>query len=129
MPERVAGDRHVPAEELRQPLRDGPQAEAVLDLAVGPAEVAREDDPRAVGEQVVDGRDGGADARVVGDLAVLERDVEVDADEDALAGDVDVADGQLVHGRSLRCRRQAAVPARRGASRRRARRRSAQRQL
>ena len=39
-----------------------------------------------------------ADARVVGDLAVRQRDVEVDADEDALAGDVDVADGELVHG-------------------------------
>ena len=37
-------------------------------------------------------RQGRADARVVGDLAVLERDVQVGADEDALAGDVRVAD-------------------------------------
>ena len=50
----------------------------------------------------------GADARVVGDLAVRERDVEVDADEDALARDVGVADGELVHDggrRSVRRRR------------------------
>jgi hypothetical protein len=34
-----------------------------------------------------------ADRRVVGDRAVLERDVEVDADEDAPVGDVDVVEG------------------------------------
>ena len=44
-----------------------------------------------------DRRDRRADARVVGDLAVGERDVEVDADEDAFAGDVRVADRELVH--------------------------------
>ena len=57
-PQRVAGHRHVAAEQLRQALRDRPQAEAVLDLAVGPAEVAGEDDPGALGEQGADGRDG-----------------------------------------------------------------------
>ena len=98
--ERVAGDRHVAAEELRQALGDRPQAEAVLDLAIGPAEVAREDHPRPVGQEVVDRRDRGTDARIVGDLAVLQRDVEVDANEDALPGDVDVADVSLSMGRS-----------------------------
>ena len=68
-----------------QALGDRPEPEAVLDLAVGPAEMAGQDDPRALAEQVADRRDRGADARIVGDLAVLERDVEVDADEDALA--------------------------------------------
>ena len=95
--ERVAGHRHVPPEELAQPLADRPQAEPVLDLAVGPAEVAREDDPRAVGEEGRDRRQGGPDPRVVGDLAVGERDVEVDAHEDALARGVEVADRQLFH--------------------------------
>ncbi len=38
-----------------------------------------------------------ADARVVGDDAVFERDVEVDADEDALAVEVEIVDGELVH--------------------------------
>ena len=38
-----------------------------------------------------------ADARVVGDPAVLQRDVEVDAHEDALARGVQVLDGALVH--------------------------------
>ncbi len=48
-------------------------------------------------EQGVDGRDRSADARVVGDPAVGQRDVEIDANEDALAGDVRVADRELVH--------------------------------
>ena len=96
--ERVAGDRHVPAEELAQPLPDRAQAEPVLDLAVGPAEVAREDHPRPAVEQGHDRRQGGPDPGVVGDLAVGEGDVEVDADEDPLPGGIEVADGQLVHG-------------------------------
>ena len=40
------------AEQLRQALGDRPQAEASCDLAVGPAEVAGEDDARALVEQV-----------------------------------------------------------------------------
>ena len=50
-PERVAGDRHVAPQELGQALADRPQAEAVLDLAVGPPEVAGEDDRRARAEE------------------------------------------------------------------------------
>ena len=45
-PERVAGHRHVPAQQLGQALADRPQPEAVGDLAVRPAEVAGQDDPR-----------------------------------------------------------------------------------
>ena len=57
----------------------------------------------------------GADARVVRDLAVLERDVEVDPHEDALARGVDVADRELVHAASVdapaRCRHGQRAPA------------------
>ena len=58
-------------------------------------------------------------ARVVGDLAVRERDVEVDADEDALAGDVRVADGELVHRSAAQAAtgRRAATKATRSATR------------
>jgi len=95
---RVAGHGNGLAKELAQPRAHGSEPEAVADLAVRTAEVAREDDARALRLKVADRRDRGADARVVGDLAVLERDVEVDAEEDALARGVQVADGQLVHG-------------------------------
>ena len=42
--QRVAGDRHVPPHQLAEALPDRPQPETVLDLAVGAAEVAGEDD-------------------------------------------------------------------------------------
>ena len=50
--------------------------------------------------EVRDGGHRGPDARVVLDLAVLDGHVEVDADQDALALRVEVADGELVHGGS-----------------------------
>ena len=48
---------------------------------------------RAAVEQQLERRQRGADPRVVGDAPVLERHVEVGADEDALPRDVGVADG------------------------------------
>ncbi len=39
-----------------------------------------------------DGREGGLDARGVGDRAVLQRHVEVGADEDARAGELETID-------------------------------------
>ena len=53
-------------------------------------------------EQQPERRQRRADARVVRDAAVLERDVEVGADEDALAGDVGGLDGpRQPHARSF----------------------------
>ncbi len=116
-PERVAGDRHVPPHELGQDLADRPEAEPVLDLAVRPAEVAGEDHRRPGVEERDDGRDRGTDARVVGDPAVGQRDVEVDADEDPFAGDVRVADRELVHRGQAVTGRRAATNAMRSATR------------
>jgi hypothetical protein len=49
-------------------------------------------------EQEPERRQRGADARVVGNPPVVERHVEVDADEDALPGDVRVANrARAVH--------------------------------
>ena len=96
--ERVAGDRDGLAQQLAEALADRAEPEAVADLAVGAAEVAGEDHAGALRLEVADRRERRADARVVGDPAVLERDVEVDADEDALARGVQVPDGELVHG-------------------------------
>ena len=60
-------------------------------LALRPPEVRAEDELRRVAlEQELERRQRRADPRVVGDAAVLERHVEVDADEDALARDVGV---------------------------------------
>ncbi len=113
-PERVPRHRDVATQQFGEALADGPQAQAVGHLAVRPAEVARQDHPGTLLDEQQDGRDRGPDPRVIGDLAVGQRDVEVDADEDAFAGDVGVADGELVHGVPAAVRR----PRRAGAPRR-----------
>ena len=58
----------------------------------GPAEVRADDHlGRVALEEQLEGRQRGPDPRVVGDLAILERDVQVGADEHALPGDLRVA--------------------------------------
>ena len=59
-----------------------------------------EDDLGLVAECVDDGGQGGHDAGVVGDGRAVfgERHVEIDANEDPLVGQFDVADGELGHG-------------------------------
>ena len=79
-------------QELAQPLLDRLQGERGVG-PLGAAEMRHEHDlAGAAVEQEPDRRQRGPDARVVGDAPVLERDVEVDADERALAGDVGALD-------------------------------------
>ena len=57
------------------------------------------DDLRFVAQRVLDGRKGLADAGVVENGAFGgQRNVEVDADKDALVGEIEIADGKLRHG-------------------------------
>ena len=90
-------------QELSQPRRDGRHRvlPAVL-LRLRPAEVradAQLGDPAL--EQQLEGRQRGTDARVVGDAAVLERDVEVGADQHCLPRDLGVANrARRPHGSS-----------------------------
>jgi hypothetical protein len=80
-------ERDVDAQQLARALRHRLQAE--LRLAVlRPAEVRGEDEPGPALAQRLQRRKRGADAGVVGDRAVLERDVEVDPDEDAFPAEV-----------------------------------------
>ena len=81
-------------------LGDRGEGELLDDAAIGTAEVRGEDDRGgALLEAVLDGGEGADDARRVGDdggvLLVLGH-VEVDADEDALARNVDVLELLLV---------------------------------
>jgi hypothetical protein len=94
-------------EELAEAIDDGAKAHGGDDLALGTSEVRAEDDSGLAAEGVLDGGDGLANARVVGDARVAavavgcERHVEVDTDEDALVGEVKIADGQLGHASSF----------------------------
>ena len=85
----------VVREQLAQARRD--RRHRVLRpvlLGLRAAEVRADADlRRAALEQQLQRRQRRADARVVGDRAVLQRDVEVGADQHGLARDVGVADG------------------------------------
>ncbi len=85
-------------EQLAQRLGRRLQAELRIRAALRPAQVAHQDQRGALLQDVLDGGQRGADALVVRDRAVLHRDVEVDAHQDALALEIDVANGLLVHG-------------------------------
>ena len=75
-------------EECAEAVDDGAEAHALDGLAFGTAQVRGEDDLGLVAEGVLDGGDGLADARVVGDDAVFEGNVEVDTDEDAFVFEI-----------------------------------------
>jgi len=96
----VVGEDDVLVEELRQPggRRLQREAGAVLRLALGPAQVRGEDEPRAGPQRVLERGQRGADARVVGHAPLrVERDVEVHAHEHALARQVELIDGPQRH--------------------------------
>ena len=92
----VLGHLDLLAEQLAQALCDDLQAQLGLPLALGLAHVGAEDDLRAVVDEILDGGQGGDDALIAGDLAVLEGNVKVAAAEHALAGYVDVTNGFFV---------------------------------
>ena len=80
------------------------ERELGLLLPFRPAQVADDDDLGALLGQLAQGRQGPVDAGCVGDLAVLHRHVEVDADKDPLAGNVETVDRpEFAHGGSSLC--------------------------
>ena len=71
-------------------LREG---ELGIDFAFGLAHVAHDDKASAISEYLLQGGEGAADTGVVGDLAVLvERHVEVNADDGFLAVEIKIVD-------------------------------------
>jgi len=95
----VFGERHIAGEQLLQTNRHRPQAHLRIGLALRPSQVRRQNDAaRAHVQRIFDCRDRLAYPRVVADDPLLERDVEVHADEDALVLQIEVADGASGHG-------------------------------
>ena len=72
------------------------QRELLLILTLRASQVGAEDDLGLMVDQVLDGRQRSDDALVVGDDAILERDVKVAADQHPFAGDVDIFDGFFI---------------------------------
>ena len=84
---------HGAPDKLAQPGRQRGRSKLLVDLAVGPAEVRHQDHTRLPLQEILDGRNRLTDACVVDDMALLDGDVEVHANQDALPRNVDVADG------------------------------------
>src|SRR5262249_62390446 len=79
---------HRPAEQLTKPFRNAVHRERriLLRIALGPAEVAHHNRAGTGVKNVLDRRQRGLDAAVVGDVTLLiQRHVEIDAHQDALA--------------------------------------------
>ena len=74
--------------ELAQPVGDGTQAQLCRRLPLRTTEVRHEHHGRILAHQVLDRRNRRGDARVIRDLPVVHRHVEVDAHEHALAGNL-----------------------------------------
>ena len=103
----VGNQRHGHAQELREAGGDGGQGELGLVAALGATQVGGQQHLGALAHQVLDGRHGSADARVVRDPvgALFDRHVQVHADEHTLALQVrlsEVAHGLLGHGQRAR---------------------------
>ena len=96
---RVGNKSNVKARELSELLGDRLEGKLGLEAsALRTAEVAHEDDASVVLNEVVDGGQGSLNTGGVANDAILDRHVEVNADENALAVDIDVADGLLGKG-------------------------------
>jgi hypothetical protein len=83
--DRVVREHDGLAQQLAEPLRHRSEAVLRVGRALRPPEVRDDDDARTGMDQRVDRRHRRTDAAVVGDLVVLERHVQVAADQDALA--------------------------------------------
>ncbi len=101
-PDAIRRHFHGLLQKLGQPVRRDLQAELRRRTALGPAQVAHEHERGArLLQDIRDGRQGLADARVVGDFSVLHRHVEIDAHEHALVPEVHVLDCFNRHDRAL----------------------------
>ena len=89
----VSSHGHLDVQEFLQSSGHGLEAHLGIDLALGAAQMGAQDDGGIVLQQITDGGQSAADADIIGDLAVLiQRHVEIAAQEDFLSGHVDVLD-------------------------------------
>ncbi len=87
----VGGERHLAPQMLGELARDRAQRQGRVRTGGAP-QMGHDDRHRPAVHQIAQGRDGGLDARRVGDGAVSDRHIEVLAHEDPLSVDVDGLD-------------------------------------
>src|SRR6266481_3466361 len=93
----IKREGHWIPEKLFQFLGGRLQRIFQIGTALGAAQVRSKHEPSAFLNRKTQCRKRFADASVVGDEAIFERDVEVHADEEALSAEVEFVDGELVH--------------------------------
>ncbi len=86
------------AEQLTQPVSYRVHTKLWLGLAFGPAQVTHQHHGPALIDQVLNGRQCGTDASIIGHDAILEGHVEIDTHQHTLALHIYVANSFLIHG-------------------------------
>ena len=107
----VVGEQHGRAEQLGEALGHGLQRVGGVRRTLRPAEVRGDEHARTGTGELLDGRDAGAHAAVVGDRAAVQRHVQVAADQHPRAAEVSPAAREQVVdrlGRHVRERRRRA---------------------
>ncbi len=82
----------------RQNVRGSAQAELWVGTAFRSSQMAHQKQRGALVQHILDSRQGGFDALVIGDLAILHGHVEIHAHQDALTFEIDISYSFLVHG-------------------------------
>ncbi|MNV46081.1 hypothetical protein D3C71_1378990 [compost metagenome] len=95
---------HRLAQQFGEAYSRRSQTHGINKLALRTAQMARQNDLGTVLDQILDRRQRFADTRVVGDFAVFERHVEIDAHEYAFACYFYITDTFLVHDFNLHTR-------------------------
>ena len=88
----VISEHNGLAQLCAQSHSNGCQAELCLGAVLGFAQVAAQDDLSTIVDQLLDGGQSRIDAVLVGDHAVLHRDIEIAADKDLLAAVILIVD-------------------------------------
>ena len=81
----VGSQRNGDAKQLAETGGDRSQGQFRNDLALRTAEVGHQNDLSALLAQSLDGRQGGLDATIIGDRGAVQRNVEIGANQNALA--------------------------------------------
>src|SRR5579863_5601468 len=93
----VLTTRQFLIEKHAQALGHRLETQHAVGLALGTAEVGSKNEPRAVTQGVFNGWERFSDAGIVHDPAVLHGHIEIDAHENAVIVDSEIADGKLGH--------------------------------
>ena len=93
----VRGKLHRLSEKIGKSRRHRSKRELRFPLTLGSSKVGRQDDGGTLVERISDGRDRRANARVIADRSINDRDVEIDPDKYALPRQVEITNRPLLH--------------------------------